>query len=235
MTRLAMLLASLLVGCGPKQAAHTTAYGIHDSLVFLQGDPSLAVADADIIAGRLGAWGYPGQARAVDGQIEVTIPMPAGVRPDRILGRVLRPGQLSIHHEVEPADGAPTLDDCTAAKPACETVSVGPSLLTNSHVARSTLMPDPTGPGYSVLIEFTPEGGAILQSATKRALGKRMVIQVDGVILSRPVIQTAIEGGQAMIHIGPGVPEHQLGHAKALLANIQGPALRGTWTVRPSP
>jgi preprotein translocase subunit SecD len=202
-----------------------------DSTVVLEGDPAFASADAAAMGARIQNLGYVGEARAVDGRIELRLPMPAGVTPDRIVARVIRPGQLKIHAEVADNANAQTLQDCTAGSTDCHPVAVGPALLTSADVAEAAMMPDLAGGGLAVRVRFTDAGAKRLEEATTNQVGQRLVIQVDDVVLSRPVVHEPIRGGEAVIHIGPAIEELQIGHASTLVARIQGPPLQADWAV----
>lgn len=51
----------------------------------------------------------------------------------------------------------------------------------------------------NVLLQFNADGAALFSSLTEKNIGKRMAIFLDGTLLSDPVIQTAIYGGEATI------------------------------------
>jgi len=228
----AVLALSLLIGACARRTGPAPTVGMVDSTVVLEGDPTFADADAEAMAARIQNLGYVGEARAVDGRIELSLPMPAGVAPDRIVERVIRPGQLKIHAEVADNGNAQTLQDCTAGETDCHPVAVGPPLLTSADVAEAALMPDLAGGGLAVRVRFTDAGAKRLEQATTNQVGQRLVIQVDDVVLSRPVVHEPIRGGEAVIHIGPALQELQLGHASTLVARIQGPPLQADWVVR---
>ena len=223
-------LAMATAACGGRSGPAPTV-GMVDSRVMLDGDPAFADADAIAMASRIQTLGYTGEARAIDGRIELRLPMPAGVAPDRIVARVIQPGQLKIHAEVAANANTLTLQDCTGGQTDCHPVAVGPALLTSADVAEAAMMPDLAGGGLAVRVRFTDAGAKRLEQATTHQVGQRLVIQVDDVVLSRPVVHEPIVGGEAVIHIGPALHELQLGHASTLVARIQGPPLQADWTV----
>lgn len=225
-----LLLTALLAACAGRPAPRS-AHGMHDQRVVLTGDAAHAEGDAAVITTRIQRMGYPGAAKAVRGEIEVTLPMPSGVSPRRIIDRVIEPGELSIHNEVAINGKARVLQDCTAGAEACQPVAIGPALLTSAHVARAELLPNGPHGGLAVLVEFNPEGARLIEQATANLMGRRLVIQVDDVVLSRPVVHTPITGGEAVIHIGPAVWDLQIDHAANLVERIQGPPLQGAWQV----
>lgn len=51
----------------------------------------------------------------------------------------------------------------------------------------------------TVLLTFNSEGGALFEKITRENVGKQLAIFLDGKVLSSPVIQEAIGGGQATI------------------------------------
>ncbi len=78
----------------------------------------------------------------------------------------------------------------------------GNVLLSGSQVAnaKGAIRTDASGNNaYVVELTFTPEGAQIFAEATAANVGKQMPIVYDGKIISAPVVNTAITGGEAEI------------------------------------
>jgi preprotein translocase subunit SecD len=73
-------------------------------------------------------------------------------------------------------------------------------VLTGGHLKRSTLVFDPTTRKPLVSIEFNSEGTNIFEQITADNIGKELAIFLDGELISNPVIQQKISGGQAQIN-----------------------------------
>lgn len=95
-----------------------------------------------------------------------------------------------------------------------------PSGLNGSHVKRATVAFDQTTFQPQVSLELTSEGSEIFAALTKRAVGKRLAIYLDGVPISAPTVQEEITGGKAQIS-GNFTPEG----AKILAGRLNAGAL----------
>lgn len=72
--------------------------------------------------------------------------------------------------------------------------------LTGRYLTRARAESDPFMPGrYFISIQFDDEGAKIFEDLTKRNIGKPIAIYLDNEMLSSPVVQEAISGGQAQI------------------------------------
>jgi len=69
--------------------------------------------------------------------------------------------------------------------------------LSNADVAKAWY--DPAGGKHSVGLLLTEEGAVKLAKLTKRHIGERLALIVDGRILSAPFIAAEITGGRALI------------------------------------
>lgn len=74
-----------------------------------------------------------------------------------------------------------------------------PTPLTGKYLIRSTvglgeLMPEPI-----ISLQFNEEGARLFEEITARNIGKQVAISIDNVIISAPVVQEKITGGQAQI------------------------------------
>ena len=74
-----------------------------------------------------------------------------------------------------------------------------PTDLTGADLAESSVAFDKTGGQPAVSLTFTKEGGEKFAKITEENLGKRVAIILDNQIISSPVVQEKITGGQAQI------------------------------------
>lgn len=95
-----------------------------------------------------------------------------------------------------------------------------PTSLTGKHVKRAELLFDPTSGQPQVSLELTDDGGTVFADLTKRNVGKRLAIYLDGAPISAPVVQEEITGGKASIS-GNFTPEE----AKTLVGRLNAGAL----------
>jgi len=73
-------------------------------------------------------------------------------------------------------------------------------VLTGGNLKRASLVFDPTSREPMVSIEFNDEGNKIFEQVTGDNVGKELAIFLDGELISSPVIQQKISGGQAQIN-----------------------------------
>jgi protein-export membrane protein SecD len=93
-------------------------------------------------------------------------------------------------------------------------------VLTGGNLKRASLVFDPTSRQPLVSIEFNDEGNKIFEQVTGDNIGKELAIFLDGELISNPVIQQKISGGQAQIN-GDFTPEE----ARDLVNNLNFGAL----------
>ena len=74
-----------------------------------------------------------------------------------------------------------------------------PTDLTGADLAESSVTFDKTGGQPSVSITFTKEGGEKFAKITEENLGRQVAIILDNEIVSSPMVQEKITGGQAQI------------------------------------
>ena len=75
---------------------------------------------------------------------------------------------------------------------------LGPALLSGKELETAGLSPDNLG-RMGVSLSFNSEGARLFEEATGRLVGKQIAIVLDGVVISAPVVQDRIAGGQAQI------------------------------------
>lgn len=95
-----------------------------------------------------------------------------------------------------------------------------PSGLGGSHVRRADVAFDQTTIQPQVSLELTDEGAKLFEEVTKRNIGKRLAIYLDGAPISTPVVREEITGGKAQI-TGNFTPEG----AKELAGRLNAGAL----------
>jgi len=92
--------------------------------------------------------------------------------------------------------------------------------LTGKYLSRASLDFDQTTFQPTVQLQFNSDGAKLFEEITARNVGKRVAIAIDGAIISAPVVNEKIIGGQAVISGNFGLDE-----AKALVSNLNAGAL----------
>ncbi|THB64948.1 MAG: hypothetical protein D6E12_13800 [Desulfovibrio sp.] len=95
-------------------------------------------------------------------------------------------------------------------------------VLEGGAISQASARMDASGHMPVVWLLFTDQGAQDFAQATTQHVGRRLAIVVDGKVLSAPVIQEPITGGEAVIS---GV--FDLAEAEVLAATLQGGALPG--------
>lgn len=75
---------------------------------------------------------------------------------------------------------------------------LGPVLLSGKNLVNAAVNPDSLG-RMGVSLEFNSEGAKLFEEATARLIGKQLAIVLDNVVISAPVVQDRIAGGNAQI------------------------------------
>ncbi len=70
-------------------------------------------------------------------------------------------------------------------------------------IAKATTTTDPSSEQSGLLLDFTPAAARKLGDLTARISGHKLAVLVDGTVMSAPVINGPITGGQASITFGP--------------------------------
>jgi len=92
--------------------------------------------------------------------------------------------------------------------------------LTGKHIKRAQVNFLENTSKPLIVLQFDEEGAKIFEELTKKNVGKRLAIYVDNVIISAPMVQEAITGGNAQIS-----GNFTLTEAKALAAGLNEGAL----------
>jgi preprotein translocase subunit SecD len=113
------------------------------------------------------------------------------------------PGVTDISEAIDAIGKTPTLDFRLATQVGTTTQYIATGL-TGQYLERAQLQFGTGGPASLtntpvILITFTTEGGQKFKEITERNVGKALGIYLDGVLISDPVIQEAIPGGEATI------------------------------------
>lgn len=97
-------------------------------------------------------------------------------------------------------------------------------VVSNADVASASVVVDDVSGRVVVQLQFTESGAATFCALTKDHIGEALDLHVDG-HGTEPVVRDAICGGVARIEGG------DLEEAAILAVAVQGPALKGTWTL----
>jgi len=92
--------------------------------------------------------------------------------------------------------------------------------LTGKYLKKAELVFDQNTQKPMILLHFTDEGSRIFAELTEKNVGKKLAIYVDGNILSAPVVQEKISGGNAQI-----TGEFTVKEAQELVRNLNAGAL----------
>jgi len=108
-------------------------------------------------------------------------------------------GSLRIHVAQEtPATGLTS----TTVAPQNETIYMNPSPeMTEAHLYKIAIGRGRTGDRI-LMLTFTDEGTAALARVTSANVGKRLAFIVGGRVVTAPILQSQITGGEAVIEAG---------------------------------
>ena len=88
--------------------------------------------------------------------------------------------------------------------------------LSGSALRKAEVVTDPYTKRPNVSITFTPAGADAFAALTKRLVGRKLAIVLDGRINSAPVVQSEIRGGKALITLSGKEPEALAAEARDL-------------------
>jgi protein-export membrane protein SecD len=108
----------------------------------------------------------------------------------------------------------------TSTATSTEEIVFIPTPLTGRFLSRAQLAFDPTTSQPYVAIQFNDEGARLFAELTGNNIGKQLAIFIDDELLSAPIVQEEITGGQAQISGGFTVQE-----ARELAQNLSAGAL----------
>ena len=97
-------------------------------------------------------------------------------------------------------------------------LQVGPAALDGSCVAEAEVGSDPFGSGF-IEATLTDDCKARFADFSEQNVGRKIALVVDGEVLSAPIVQERIDGGEIAMSLGgESTPEE----AAALLARLSG-------------
>lgn len=169
----------------------------------------------DVIERRVNAFGISEpvvQATNVGDEHRIIVEL-AGVHdPKNAIALIGATPQLDFREEVTPPQAE---NQNEVVEPAFTRTT-----LTGRHLKRATVDFDPTLGNPQVALEFDGEGSKLFADLTKKNLGKRIAIYLDGIPISAPIVQSEIGNGRAVISGG-----FTLDEAKQLTRNLRAGAL----------
>lgn len=121
----------------------------------------------------------------------------------------------TLEFRLERPEGPALLASSTAASTVSLDQIFYPAELTGRYLAHATVEFDTRTNAPLVGLEFTSEGADLFAKITRENVGKPLAVILDGQVLSAPVIQGEIDGGQAQI-TGNFTPQE----AKTLVNNL---------------
>ena len=77
------------------------------------------------------------------------------------------------------------------------------------------------GESVYVTITLTAEASSRFEQATRGWVQRRLALMVDGMIMTAPIVKSAIGGGHVSITVTPGTPEKELEEAEELARNLR--------------
>ena len=226
-TLAAVVVVALLATVGDWEPEGELHGSVHAE-VFLQCD-NPGPDDLEVLGARLEALG-------VD---HILAEMPTGAQlqlhevrsVEEVLEAVLPRRVFTIQPEDE--DSEQFIRDCTewARDPGpdgCGHIAVGAVEIDSTHIAQARVTWD-ENKAPLVAASFTPEGARRLADLTTRRVGERIVLAIDGELVSAPVVREPIRGGEVRVEMGQD-PADAHRDAMALEAAFSAQPLQGNWT-----
>lgn len=152
-----------------------------------------------------------------NGRIVVRIPWASGEKdfnPDKTLAKIGETALLTFQEADETL-----LDEQGNYKP------TGKIVLQGTDVVDATPQKNMDGGGMQVSLTLSAAGKVKFAEATKRLIGKPIVIFMDDQYISAPVVQTAITNGDARITLGSSSDDTAVKEAKELADTIRAGSL----------
>jgi preprotein translocase subunit SecD len=121
------------------------------------------------------------------------------------LDELLSPGRLRFREVLDAApphgacpaatsDDDPAADVVACASDGSEQYHLGKAAVVGTDVKKATAQQDQQLGQWQVLIAFTGAGQKRFTDLTTQLVGKRLAIELDGVVITAPTIQTTIDG-----------------------------------------
>ena len=155
-------------------------------------DPALARA-VSIVQQRIAATGLAGVDVTTDDQGRIVVSIPTGNDPEPVRRVVAPRGELAFV----------PLGDKQLETGAKLDLTAFPPLLGNADVAGSSVVDDQMGQP-ALQIQFTNSGGTTFGEYTASHIGSYFAIVMDGTVVSAPVINEGIPGGDVQISFVTG-------------------------------
>lgn len=99
------------------------------------------------------------------------------------------------------------------------------ALITGEDLQEATVQIDPENRRPNVGFALNPRGAAAFDRVTGESIGKRLAIELDGIVHSAPVIQSRIGGGRGQITLGRGDGDTLMKEAQDLAIVLRAGAL----------
>jgi preprotein translocase subunit SecD len=118
---------------------------------------------------------------------------------EQLTPRPKPPTPISVEFRL--VDESPTSDAPEMAiKGSEERVRLEPAaLVDHTDIQSAEVQQSSAGQSYDVVITFTAEGARKLRAATAAAIGRRLAIVIDGIVIIAPTLQAEIPEGIAVI------------------------------------
>ncbi|MCZ7687244.1 MAG: hypothetical protein M5U28_54325 [Sandaracinaceae bacterium] len=106
-------------------------------------------------------------------------------------------------------------------------------MITGTDVAEARVAHDPYSNRPIVSASLTPAAAQRFARVTGESIDRQLAIVLDGEVVSAPVIQSAIPGGQIQITLGSLASHQELMDEAALVASAlgAGDAITSEWTL----
>ena len=97
----------------------------------------------------------------------------------------------------------------------------GASVITGANIVDAIAVPDDIDGTAFVMISLDDEGAQRFEQLTRENVRRRIAIVVDGAVISAPVVQEPIAGGEIRISMGAGPYEEAWREARELAASLR--------------
>jgi protein-export membrane protein SecD len=175
-----------------------------------------ALADSiEVVRRRIDPAGNKEVSIQRQGPARIVVQVPGDNDPEALKALINRTGQLTFHA----ADPTTSLEDAAAGAPGKILVPFSASenagaslvldeepLITGDMVKRASAEPNPDSGGFQISFTFDNRGALRFAEYTRDHIGDTFAIVLDNEIISAPVIQSAIPGGNGRI-TGSFTPE----------------------------
>jgi preprotein translocase subunit SecD len=145
----------------------------------------------DIVERRVNQTGVAEPVVITSGTDRVVVELPGVTDPESVRRLVGQTGRLDfVPLGANPASAGQTID-----------LEVNPPLFSGDQISSASIGQDQTG-GLAVNFELRSDGAQLFSDFTARNIGQYFAITLDSVVISAPVINQAIPGGNVQISAG---------------------------------